>query len=177
MGQYYMIVNLDKKQFLDPHKFGNGLKLCEFGSGLTMMGLAVLLSEGNGQGGGDLFVPEENPFCDLIGSWAGDRIVVTGDYAEPNNFVPVYTEVDPEQKEKRNLYNYVTTTAENTNIFATGDGIIGVSFEDISDKVVLLLAEDEYFYERLVENIWSPEYKLEKIFEKYSYTPENVKST
>ena len=30
MGQYYKIVNLDKKQFLYPHKFGDGMKLREF---------------------------------------------------------------------------------------------------------------------------------------------------
>jgi hypothetical protein len=32
MGQYYLIVNLDKKQFLHPHKCGDGLKLLEFGT-------------------------------------------------------------------------------------------------------------------------------------------------
>jgi hypothetical protein len=32
MGQYYLIVNLDKKQYLHPHRFGDGLKLLEFGA-------------------------------------------------------------------------------------------------------------------------------------------------
>lgn len=78
MGQYYLVVNLDKKQYLHPHRFGDGLKLMEFGmSGRgTMAGLAVLLSNGNGQGGGD--IRSADP---LVGSWAGDRIEVTGDYA------------------------------------------------------------------------------------------------
>ena len=31
MGQYYVIANLDKKEFLNPHKFGDGVKLMEFG--------------------------------------------------------------------------------------------------------------------------------------------------
>lgn len=83
MGQYYIVVNLDKKQYLHPHKFGDGLKLREFGqSGFgTMYALAALLADGNGRGGGD--IPSDDP---LIGSWAGDRIVITGDYADPGKY-------------------------------------------------------------------------------------------
>lgn len=83
MGQYYLVVNLDKKQYLHPHRFGDGLKLREFGqSGFgTMYALASLLADGNGRGGGD--IPSEDP---LIGSWAGDRIVIAGDYADPGKF-------------------------------------------------------------------------------------------
>src|SRR3972149_6463998 len=77
MGQYYKIVNLDKKEYLHPHKFGDGLKLLEFGcsSQGTLTALTLLLAKGNGRGGGDY--PSNNP---LIGSWAGDRIVIVGDY-------------------------------------------------------------------------------------------------
>lgn len=84
MGQYYVTVNLDKRQFLNPHSFGDGLKLVEFGSSGfgTMMGLAALLSSGNGRGGGD--VHSSSP---LIGSWAGDRIVVAGDYDDAGKFL------------------------------------------------------------------------------------------
>ncbi len=76
MGQYYKIVNLDKRQYLHPHKFGDGLKLLEFGAGGsgTMCGLAILLADGNGRGGGDL-----RSNASVIGSWAGDRIVIAGD--------------------------------------------------------------------------------------------------
>jgi hypothetical protein len=78
MGQYYKVVNLDKKQYLEPHGFGNGAKLMEFASGGgTMMALGVLLADGNGCGGGDL--DSSDP---LVGSWAGDRIVIAGDYAD-----------------------------------------------------------------------------------------------
>lgn len=89
MGQYYYIVNIDKKQYLHPHDFGDGLKLLEFGSSGcgTMLGLAVLLADGNGRGGGDL--RSHNP---IVGSWAGDRIVVTGDYADTENFLPADSE-------------------------------------------------------------------------------------
>lgn len=83
MGQGYLIVNLDKKEYLDPNSFGNGVKLTEFGyQPGVMMALAALLADGNGEGGGDL--RSNSP---LIGSWAGDRIVVAGDYGVVGKFV------------------------------------------------------------------------------------------
>lgn len=83
MGQYYMICNLDKQQYLHPHHCGDGLKLLEFGCSMngTMTCLAVLLASGNNRGGGDL--RSDRP---IIGSWAGDRIVVAGDYADAELF-------------------------------------------------------------------------------------------
>lgn len=90
MGQYYKVANLDKKEILHPHKFGDGLKLLEFGdsSGGTMTALAVLLSVGNGRGGGDL--RSSNP---IIGSWAGDRIAIIGDYVDEEEFEATYEQV------------------------------------------------------------------------------------
>lgn len=79
MGQYYKIVNKTKKQYLEPHTFGNGVKLMEFvsdGRGV-LQGLAILLADGNGRGGGDLHSDNK-----LIGSWAGDEVYITGDYAD-----------------------------------------------------------------------------------------------
>lgn len=77
MGQYFKVVNLDKKEYLHPHKFGDGLKLLEFGcsSHSTLTALTLLLRKSNESGGGDIQI--EN---DMIGSWAGDRIVIIGDY-------------------------------------------------------------------------------------------------
>lgn len=96
MGQYYRIVNLTKKEFLSPHSLGDGAKLMEFGcSGSGMMtALAVLLANSNDRGGGDLHnVPEDFPI--QAGHWAGDKIVVAGDYAE---------EDDPGELKGKNLY-------------------------------------------------------------------------
>jgi hypothetical protein len=83
MGQYYKIANLDKKQYLHPHRCGDGLKLMEFslGSCGTMSALAILLADGNGRGGGDLRSDAE-----IIGSWSGDRITIVGDYADGDLF-------------------------------------------------------------------------------------------
>lgn len=67
MGQYHMPVCVDTMEQINPHRFGDGLKLMEFGcsgSG-TMAALGLLL-------GGE-------------GRWAGKRIVIVGDYAEPDD--------------------------------------------------------------------------------------------
>lgn len=76
MGQYHIICNLRKLQYLHPHKFGSGLKALEFsvdGMG-PMTGLAYLLIEPNPRGGGDF----------NTGSWAGnwrtDPLAIIGDY-------------------------------------------------------------------------------------------------
>jgi hypothetical protein len=78
MGQYHYIVNTTKKEYLDPHCFSHGLKLLEWSqsAGGTNTALAILLSNSNGRGGGDLHSEHS-----IIGTWANDNIVVAGDYA------------------------------------------------------------------------------------------------
>lgn len=83
MGQYWIPVNLDKKEFIDPHKLGCGLKLVEQlnnhpGTGAALLILCAAMPER--RGGGDL---EEHQ---VIGRWAGDRIALIGDYAERGDF-------------------------------------------------------------------------------------------
>lgn len=81
MGQYHKTYNVDKKEFIHPHRIGNGLKLMEqvgFDHS-TSTALFLLVASSNGRGSGDA---NEHP---LIGRWAGDRIVVQGDYAEPTD--------------------------------------------------------------------------------------------
>lgn len=100
MGQYHAIYNLSKKEVYGP--VTGGVKLLEqAGSYPTMAGLLVLLANSNGRGGGDLSVYAEKhdpktykpiytleekaqqDAIDLIsGRWAGDKIVIQGDYAE-----------------------------------------------------------------------------------------------
>lgn len=87
MGQYHYTVNLDKKEFLNPHKLGNGLKLWEQGAsqfGVTQA-LHALLAVSNGRGGGDY---HEDP--EFVGRWGGDRIAVVGDYAERGDLPPKF---------------------------------------------------------------------------------------
>lgn len=95
MGQYYKVVNITKQEFITPHSFNDGAKLMEFGLSAkgTMSGLAILLASGNGRGGGDLHSDSK-----IVGSWAGDQIVIAGDYGDEGLFVP--------EGSNLNLYQY-----------------------------------------------------------------------
>lgn len=104
MGQYFVIVNLDKKEFLDPRKIGGGLKLWEMthntDGALTALG----------------YLLAQNGDCTDVGRWAGDRIVIAGDYSGSElvtdedvynyNFEPSGKEKGSEyaKKEDLNLY-------------------------------------------------------------------------
>jgi len=155
MGQYYVIVNLDKKQYIHPHKFGDGMKLLEFADSTpgTMTALAVLLADGNGRGGGDL--DSENL---IIGSWAGDRIVIAGDYADPGKFVP------KDMKKKlfeRNLEGYsqnspgmrASDKKKCAKATANLHFLAEAFFEDISEKVILAITDDRWLGEELIKSI------------------------
>lgn len=88
MGQYHKLFNKDKKEYVHAHRIDNGLKLLEqvgFEKS-TSTALFLLVANSNGRGGGDA-----NPHP-MIGRWAGDRIVVQGDYAEPTD--PGYIQED-----------------------------------------------------------------------------------
>ena len=57
MGQHHRLVNMDRREFLDCHALGDGLKLAEqvsSGPGGVASALLVLLAASNGRGGGDL---------------------------------------------------------------------------------------------------------------------------
>jgi hypothetical protein len=151
MGQHYLVVNPQKRQYLDPTRFGDGLRLMEFGAAGagTMMGLAILLADGNGRGEGDL--RSESP---IVGSWAGNPIVVAGDYAENGRHVVV-----------SDIVTYRTSVAKDadTRAWLAKHGKTPVDvvpnlytvaiqcYEDISDKVILALCDDPYERKALVE--------------------------
>lgn len=108
MGQYWIPVNLDRREFIMPHKLGSGLKLWEQiandpGVGAALVILTAAMPEPRGGGDFDLTenwhgpertFPEHNatpgPMPDVyatiaartIGRWAGNRIANIGDYAE-----------------------------------------------------------------------------------------------
>lgn len=83
MGQYHKVYNLDKREFIHAHQIDNGLKLMEqcgpSDAPTTSDAVWLLLANSNGRGGGDA---QPDP---MIGRWAGDRLVVQGDYAEPHD--------------------------------------------------------------------------------------------
>jgi hypothetical protein len=125
MGQYYKIVNVKKREYINPHMFNDGMKLMEFGmsAGGTLTALAVLLADGNGRGGGDL-----NSSNDIIGSWAGDPIVIAGDYADDGKFLPA-------DKQDTTLYS-----------------VVDVEGKDISHLVLDALMEDRWFREDFIKD-------------------------
>lgn len=88
MGQYHKVYNLDKREFIHAHRIDNGLKLLEqCGPGdqpTTSDAVWLLLANSNGRGGGDA------PKHPMVGRWAGDRLVVQGDYAKDDDtaYVP-----------------------------------------------------------------------------------------
>jgi hypothetical protein len=141
MGQYYKIVNIKKKQYIKPHTFGDGAKLMEFSSNSigVLAGLSILLADGNGRGGGDLHSENE-----IIGSWAGDNIVVTGDYDDNGKYLPV-------DKVDRNLYDV-----------ASDEG------EDISLKVLDALCDDQYFFTEFRKNraSWISDSQVDSLIER-----------
>jgi hypothetical protein len=86
-----MVANLTKREFIDPHRLGCGLKFWEQianhpGTGSAL--LILLAGTRQSRGGGDL-----DSEAEVIGRWAGDFVVLAGDYAEdddiPNSPVPM----------------------------------------------------------------------------------------
>ena len=77
MGQYFRAVNLDKKEYINPWEMGNGAKLWEWAANNITRIFPFLLRKSNEGGGGDIQKDYKN-----AGRWAGDRIVVVGDYDE-----------------------------------------------------------------------------------------------
>jgi len=106
MGQYYVLCNLDSKQFVNLQKLGSGLKLWEVSMSNVPRILPYLLRETDSSGGGDPRVRlSRDDFRDdsgdvdvdsmleaerqqtqetyqMMGSWSGDRVVFLGDYSE-----------------------------------------------------------------------------------------------
>lgn len=146
MGQYYIVANLDQEQYLDPHTCGDLAKLLEFTSnGCGMLAcLGILLADGNGRGGGDLLTwnhqtgaSEPVPGAEVIGSWAGDRIVIAGDYADPDSYG---IQTSTEERPQRNLYDHA-----------------GEHFENVSAKAVKALCGDSFFKEQFEQRLdWRP---------------------
>ena len=112
MGQYHKVFNLTKKQMLNPHRCGDGLKIREFGTsgGGTMCALAYLLGCSTGRGSGDF---ERGT---LAGTWAGDRITILGDYAKTEDMVASGEEA--------------SRAVDAALVYDDKEG-----FEDVSDKV------------------------------------------
>lgn len=120
MGQYWKVYNLDKKEMLNPHKLGNGLKLWEQfashpGTGCALIALLANMPEA--RGGGDL---QNDP---VIGSWAGNRIALIGDYAEENDLEGFNAKQIYYSEEYRDISEEIAKVIEHElNGYFEGDG-------------------------------------------------------
>lgn len=155
MGQYYKIVNVTKRQYLHPHKFGAGLKLMEFSGQGDSIGqaLIILLAHANNRGGGDLRsdnLTEEE--MSLIGSWAGDQIVVAGDYDDPWLFVPEefknkeYEVEDEDGKKVKAIFGQRSSHIEGEFYPETLYSTASQFFTDISDDIIKVVAKGDSPY-------------------------------
>lgn len=82
MGQYHVLANLDKQEVVVPHGLGLGLKQYEHNgdyNGTLADAMYILMMTSPARGGGDY------PATDVSGKWAGDRVVVLGDYTEDSD--------------------------------------------------------------------------------------------
>lgn len=122
-----MPVNFDKKEFIYPHAFGDGLKMLEFGcSGNgTLTGLTILLANSHNRGGGDLHADQD----EIMGRWAGDRIAILGDYSEFEDFAG--HKISEEE---------FVETMEHGVWDERGKG----EWRDISEDVLLTMMKDHY---------------------------------
>ena len=75
MGQYFRAVNLDKKEYVESWSIGCGAKLWEWCVNRQAGIFPFLLRKSSEGGGGDI-----QKEYHTAGRWAGDRIVLIGDY-------------------------------------------------------------------------------------------------
>ena len=98
MGQYFIVANTTKKEYLHPHYFGQGLKFAEFPSdGVGVMtALAHLLGQSTDHSG-MMYNPE------ITGQWIGDHVVIVGDYDESSTIYRDAMSPTPEESEYTNI--------------------------------------------------------------------------
>jgi len=124
-----VIVNLDKKEFIHPHKLASGLKFWEIlASESACRVLGFLLRKSNEGGGGDFdgktYEEDKRSFC---GRWQGDRIAIIGDYDASK----IYDKcIDLDGMARHN--EWVTKNNRVDEVLTKQD-----LFKDISDRVLV----------------------------------------
>ncbi|MHC5543243.1 hypothetical protein ACYOEI_33900 [Singulisphaera rosea] len=108
MGEYFMIVNPDKGQYLDSNALGTSVKLDGLIASPLPKILVWLLADGAPLTGG----------TPMRGSWAGDRLIVAGDEGPSE---PVYRRAHAE---------YRDITIEAFEALAAGSSIVFLEYEE-----------------------------------------------
>lgn len=168
MGQYWKVVNLDKREWVDPHQLGVGMKLGEqVGSGHgTPDAIFILVTAlREHRGGGDFdwdtnyYGPErDNKIAEhrhnggpvieayneiakrTIGRWAGDRIAVVGDYADDSDLEWSIT-TDKGTFGFASIYGMCQDHDDTENI-ASAMEEYGVVFKDVTPDVARVIEHE-----------------------------------
>ncbi len=183
MGQYYGIYNLNKKEYMNPHKFDDGAKLLEFACSQDgiLTPLTILLAHGNGRGGGDLnivshrsklrkseidtnFFRFESEWENsgevhwitvpkIVGSWSGDRIVISGDYDDRGVFIEDGRKLT--HNELKQLENHYTDISH----FKSTKGLCLMAYaeylgfyKDVSEDILKAMMVDSYLRHSIKES-------------------------
>lgn len=145
MGQYHYIVNFTKKQYLHPHDFGDGLKLHEFTTGLSMQALAFLLAQSAGRGGGD-FLPDDE-WC---GSWSGDKVGIVGDYDDSN----LHSLIHEDEENEKLIMNQIANATDNTKFWKNVSGpVFAAMMHDNVLKEAFLTINPEVNEQRVIDYV------------------------
>ena len=81
MGQYFKAVNVSKQEVVCPWCLNGGAKLFEWAANPQGAVFTLLLRKSDDSGGGDFHdVTFETDPAAIVGRWAGDRVVLIGDY-------------------------------------------------------------------------------------------------
>ena len=130
MGSYFKIVNLTKRQYLDPADFGEAMKWRGTLRGEhCIQAFKYLIS--------DLHAERESTSrWDISGRWAGDRVVLTGDDSSPPD--PIGLTTSTEDEPTRNLYQMAAEEFQNI-----GNLAIAMLAEHGFEQSLLDHAEDD----------------------------------
>ena len=140
MGQYWKIVNLDKREYIDPHKLGSGMKLWEqlvntpgVGAALIILCAAMPKPPCRPRGGGDLKL-DNDVARRTIGRWAGDRVCLVGEYAEDSD-LPCFPGFS-------NLYSLCVPVSEIDDSDEEDKRTADQLFTDVSDGVCAIIERE-----------------------------------
>lgn len=143
MGQYFKIINLDKRQYFSPSIFDEGIKKTSILQGMHAYALGKLITYGGELSEENKKWRKGNEQGIWFGAWAGDKIAIVGDYA------------------KSNLLGIEPTNPENKaiNLYELAE----LEFENIGGKLILWLINDEKFADWLSDRLKTNEQYIGKI--------------
>ena len=115
MGQYFKLVNLDKREVICPWCLDGGAKLWEWAANTKGSVLTLLLRKSDEGGGGDYYGYHKGcdeggaiqcPLSPIAGRWAGDRIALVGDYDSSNLWkeLPTFRNISRQVVEEWNAF-------------------------------------------------------------------------